>query len=87
LYRAIEDALHELAPGVPVLPLLVPGMSDSRFVRQLGGIAYGFQPTAPEEDGAELGKRAHGIDERIGVASLAFGTDALVRTILKTSGA
>jgi len=87
LYRAIEEALHELAPGVPVLPLLVPGMSDSRFVRQLGGIAYGFQPTVPEEDGAELGKRVHGIDERIGVASLAFGTDALVRTILKTIGA
>ena len=86
LFRAIEAALHELAPGVPVLPLLVPGMSDSRFVRQLGGIAYGFQPTAPEEDGAELGKRAHGIDERIGVASLAFGTDALTRTILKTIG-
>lgn len=87
LFRAIEEALHELAPGVPVLPLLVPGMSDSRFVRQLGGIAYGFQPTVPEEDGAELGKRVHGIDERIGVASLAFGTDALVRTILKTIGA
>ena len=87
LFRAIEEALHELAPGVPVLPLLVPGMSDSRFVRQLGGIAYGFEPTVPEEDGAELGKRVHGIDERIGVASLAFGTDALMRTILKTIGA
>jgi acetylornithine deacetylase/succinyl-diaminopimelate desuccinylase-like protein len=86
-FRAIEDALHELEPGVPVLPMLVPGMSDSRFARQLGGIAYGFQPTAPEEDGAELGKRAHGIDERIGVASLSFGTDAILRVVLKTIGA
>jgi len=86
-FRAIEEALHEMVPGVPVLPLLVPGMSDSRFARQLGGIAYGFQPTAPEEDGAELGKRVHGIDERIGVASLAFGTDAILRVILKTIGA
>jgi len=85
-FRAIEDALHELEPGVPVLPMLVPGMSDSRFARQLGGIAYGFQPTAPEEDGAELGKRAHGIDERIGIGSLSFGTDAILRVILKTIG-
>jgi acetylornithine deacetylase/succinyl-diaminopimelate desuccinylase-like protein len=86
-FRAIEEALHELAPGVPVLPMLVPGMSDSRFPRELGAIAYGFQPTALEEDGAELGKRAHGIDERIGIASLSFGTDAILRVILKTIGA
>jgi acetylornithine deacetylase/succinyl-diaminopimelate desuccinylase-like protein len=86
-FRAIEAALQELVPGVPVLPMLVPGMSDSRFPRRLGAIAYGFQPTSPDEDGAELGKRAHGIDERIGVSSLAFGTDAILRVILKTIGA
>jgi acetylornithine deacetylase/succinyl-diaminopimelate desuccinylase-like protein len=86
-FRAIEETLHELAPGVPVLPMLVPGMSDSRFPRQLGAIAYGFEPTAPEEDGAELGKLAHGIDERIGIGSLAFGTDAILRVILKIIGA
>lgn len=86
-FGAIEEALHEVAPGVPVLPFLVPGTSDSRFVRQLGAIAYGFQPAAPEEDGAELARRVHGIDERAGVGSLSFGTDAILRVILKTIGA
>lgn len=86
-FAAIEEALHEVAPGVPVLPFLVPGTSDSRFVRPLGGIAYGFQPAAPEEDGAELARRVHGIDERVGVGSLSFGTDVILRVILKTIGA
>jgi acetylornithine deacetylase/succinyl-diaminopimelate desuccinylase-like protein len=86
-FGAIREALQEVAPGVPMLPFLVPGTSDSRFVRPLGAIAYGFQPAAPEEDGAELAQRIHGIDERIGVASLSFGTDAILRVILKTIAA
>lgn len=80
-YEALKDAVQEVAPGVPVLPFVIPGTSDSRFVRNLGSIAYGFQPTSPEEDGSELATRAHGVDERIAVNSLSFGTDVILRVI------
>jgi acetylornithine deacetylase/succinyl-diaminopimelate desuccinylase-like protein len=82
-YRILKESLQEAAPGVPVLPLLLPGTSDSRIVRRLGNIAYGFQPISPDEDGSELARLAHGIDERIGVSSLSFGTDVILRVIRK----
>jgi acetylornithine deacetylase/succinyl-diaminopimelate desuccinylase-like protein len=80
-YQALKEAVQEVAPGVPVLPFVIPGTSDSRFVRRLGSIAYGFQPTSPEEDGSKLATLAHGIDERIRVSSLSFGTDVILRVI------
>jgi acetylornithine deacetylase/succinyl-diaminopimelate desuccinylase-like protein len=80
-YQALKDVVREVVPGVPVLPFLMPGMSDSRIVRRLGGIVYGFQPASPEEDGSELAALAHGIDERIRVSSLSFGTDVILRVI------
>jgi acetylornithine deacetylase/succinyl-diaminopimelate desuccinylase-like protein len=82
-YRILKESLEEAAPEVPVLPMLLPGTSDSRIVRRLGNIAYGFQPISPEEDGSELARLAHGIDERIGINSLSFGTDVILRVIRK----
>lgn len=82
-YHILKDSLAEAAPGMPVLPMLVPGTSDSRIVRRLGNIAYGFQPISPEEDGSELARLAHGIDERIRINSLSFGTDVILRVIQK----
>ncbi|MGQ9572026.1 MAG: M20/M25/M40 family metallo-hydrolase [Dehalococcoidia bacterium] len=82
-YQALKEVVEEVAPGVSVLPFLIPGTSDSRFVRQLGNIAYGFQPASPEEDGSELARLAHGVDERFGVSSLSFGTDVILRVITR----
>ncbi|MDP2948599.1 MAG: M20/M25/M40 family metallo-hydrolase [Chloroflexota bacterium] len=86
-YQTLEDVLEEVAPGVPVLPFLIPGTSDSRFVRGLGSIAYGFQPASPEEDGSDLARRVHGVDERIRVDSLSFGTDVILRVARRVVGA
>lgn len=52
---------------------------------QAASIAYGFQPLAPDEDPETL-TRVHGINERISVRSLAFGTEAILRATVRTVG-
>ena len=56
-------------PGVVVLPLMSPGASDSVFTRAVDIPSYGVDAMFDDLDDA----RAHGKDERIGVA--AFGED------------
>ena len=69
LYAAIRDALASLAPGVPTVPFLSTGATDSAPLRRAGVQAYGILPFPLTE--ADEG-RMHGHDERVAVASLAF---------------
>jgi len=69
MYRAIRDALAALAPGVPTVPFLSTGATDSAPLRRAGVKAYGLLPFPLTE--ADEG-RMHGHDERVSVASLAF---------------
>jgi len=64
--------------------MLTAGGTDSRFFRRKGNICYGFQPMHLEE--ATLGKavkREHGIDERISIENLVFGTSVLYEIVKK----
>jgi acetylornithine deacetylase/succinyl-diaminopimelate desuccinylase-like protein len=77
------DAAREVAqamwPGLPVLPVLDAGASDSRFLRQLGIAAYGLSPLPGfESDDYHV----HGEDERVPVASLRTGVEFLHRWVL-----
>jgi acetylornithine deacetylase/succinyl-diaminopimelate desuccinylase-like protein len=69
MYAAIRDALGAVAPGVPALPFLSTGATDSAPLRRAGVKAYGLLPFPLTE--ADEG-RMHGHDERVSVASLAF---------------
>jgi acetylornithine deacetylase/succinyl-diaminopimelate desuccinylase-like protein len=69
MYAAIRDALAAVAPGVPALPFLSTGATDSAPLRRAGVKAYGLLPF-PLTEGDE--GRMHGHDERVSVASLAF---------------
>jgi acetylornithine deacetylase/succinyl-diaminopimelate desuccinylase-like protein len=69
MYAAIRDALAALAPGVPAVPFLSTGATDSAPLRRAGVKAYGILPFPLTE--ADEG-RMHGHDERVSVASLAF---------------
>jgi acetylornithine deacetylase/succinyl-diaminopimelate desuccinylase-like protein len=69
MYAAIRDALGAVAPGVPALPFLSTGATDSAPLRRAGVKAYGLLPF-PLTEGDE--GRMHGHDERVSVASLAF---------------
>jgi acetylornithine deacetylase/succinyl-diaminopimelate desuccinylase-like protein len=69
MFAAIRDAIGEMAPGVPAVPFLSTGATDSAPLRRAGVKAYGILPfPLTEEDEG----RMHGHDERVSVASLAF---------------
>jgi acetylornithine deacetylase/succinyl-diaminopimelate desuccinylase-like protein len=70
MFRAIREAVAELSPGVPTLPYLSAGATDSAALRRLGVAAYGLLPFPLS---AEDESRMHGHDERVAVSSLAFG--------------
>jgi acetylornithine deacetylase/succinyl-diaminopimelate desuccinylase-like protein len=69
MYRAIVDAVATLAPGVPSVPFLSTGATDSASLRRAGVNAYGLLPF-PLTEGDE--GRMHGHDERVSVRSLEF---------------
>lgn len=74
LYNTINSVLHEFEPNCGVTPALTTGGTDSHFFRDMGSVCYGFHPMRPDEPNDELEKRMHGIDERITVENLVFGT-------------
>jgi acetylornithine deacetylase/succinyl-diaminopimelate desuccinylase-like protein len=75
LMRAVEDVSHSFWPGVIVLPEMSPGASDSRYTRARGIPSYGIDAMFDDLDDS----RAHGRDERIGVAAFAEDVDFTYR--------
>jgi acetylornithine deacetylase/succinyl-diaminopimelate desuccinylase-like protein len=68
--EAVRAVAARLMPGVPVVPLLSTGATDSAQLRSAGIQAYGVLPfPLTTEDAA----RMHGNDERLPVESLAIG--------------
>jgi acetylornithine deacetylase/succinyl-diaminopimelate desuccinylase-like protein len=78
LYRTIQKFALENNPGCPVVPLLLPGATDSRFLREKGIITYDFCPFQLAEK--EL-MRVHANNERINLKNLRLGTKMLVEII------
>jgi len=70
---AVTAVTARLYPGVPVVPSLTLGATDSRHLRVLGMQAYGVAATPIALDEARAGHGAHGPDERRPVAFLAAG--------------
>lgn len=67
---AVRKVAARLLPGVPVVPLLSTGATDSAQLRSAGVAAYGLLPfPLTTEDAA----RMHGNDERMPVTSLGLG--------------
>ena len=77
LYALIASALREFEPDCGVAPVLLTGGTDSRFFRKLGSVCYGFHPVRPDIPYGEMQKTVHGIDERISIENLVFGTSVL----------
>jgi acetylornithine deacetylase/succinyl-diaminopimelate desuccinylase-like protein len=73
LAGAIRRSIARHAPEARTIPYLVPGATDSRFLRPRGVVAYGFCPLLPGEDVRSI----HGNDERVGVRSIEFGLRVL----------
>ena len=81
LYDAITSVLGELEPTCGITPTLTTGGTDSRFFREAGSVCYGFHPMRPDEPNDELERRMHGIDERITIENLVFGTSVFYEAV------
>ena len=78
---AVESLTKEMWPGVPVIPAMSTGATDSRFLRNLGMPIYGVSGLFADP----VDVRAHGLDERIPQASLYRSREFLYRLAKKLS--
>ena len=75
MMRAVESVTAAMWPGIPVVPTMSTGATDSRFLRTAGISAYGTSGMFSDIDDV----RAHGRDERLPVRSLYEGQEYLYR--------
>jgi acetylornithine deacetylase/succinyl-diaminopimelate desuccinylase-like protein len=78
LWEAIESFVTGDEPGAAVAPVVLPGFTDSHWMREaFGTVAYGFFPMRTMD--VELASRlVHSADERVTVADLELGTRFLL---------
>jgi acetylornithine deacetylase/succinyl-diaminopimelate desuccinylase-like protein len=80
--EAVEKLTAEFWPGIPLVPVMSTGATDSRFLRNAGIATYGHSGLA-----AEMGDgRAHGKDERLLVKSLFEGLEYQYRLVKALAG-
>jgi acetylornithine deacetylase/succinyl-diaminopimelate desuccinylase-like protein len=84
LYKAIRQVSGQYFPGVPVVPLLASGYTESQRYRPTGIVAYGFTPFTTT--GAE-GSTEHGDDERIRVEEVQRGPRILFDVVMSVAAA
>ena len=72
-----EKLAAEMYPGLPVVPIMSTGASDSIFLAAVGIPSYGVPGILYESDGGGI----HGLNEHIAVKALLDGRDYLYRLI------
>jgi acetylornithine deacetylase/succinyl-diaminopimelate desuccinylase-like protein len=80
LFDLLADILREADPGSHPVPLLMTGATDARHLARLGIQTYGFTPLKMPP-GLDFWQRLHAADERVPVAALDFGVEALYRLL------
>ncbi|MBW4040804.1 MAG: M20/M25/M40 family metallo-hydrolase [Acidobacteria bacterium] len=81
LVEKVIALLGEHDPGAPVLPYLMSGGTDNKALSKLGITGYGFAPLRLPP-GLDFPAMFHGVDERVPLASLDFGTRVLTDLLL-----
>ncbi|MEE6280794.1 M20/M25/M40 family metallo-hydrolase [Georgenia sunbinii] len=76
-------ALDAEDPGATVLPYMLSGGTDNKSLSRLGITGYGFAPLRLPAD-LDFAGMFHGVDERVPVDALKFGTRVLER-LLRTA--
>lgn len=81
LVEAMTASLGRHDPDAPVLPYMLSGGTDNKSLAALGIAGYGFAPLrlTPDLDFAAM---FHGVDERVPLDALDFGTDVLEDLLL-----
>lgn len=65
LVRCVESVYKDMYPDHGLMPLVMPGTTDSRFFRQNGTKCYGFTIYTDKLDATAITRMTHGIDESI----------------------
>jgi acetylornithine deacetylase/succinyl-diaminopimelate desuccinylase-like protein len=79
--QAVETVTRSMWPGVPVIPTMGAGATDSIYLRDAGIPAYGTSGIFGDVDDV----RAHGRDERVGVKEFFEGREFLYRLLQRLS--
>ena len=82
LLKTVEKVTAKFWPGVPVLPTMSTGATDSLYLRNAGIPAYGHSGLASDI----FDVRAHGKDERVSVKSFFTGQEYLYELVKQLSG-
>jgi acetylornithine deacetylase/succinyl-diaminopimelate desuccinylase-like protein len=87
LMDSISSWIAERDPGAEVVPVILPGFTDSRHFRLAFPecVAYGFFPQR-HQTLMQTAPLIHGADERIDVRDLAFATDLFTDLAVRTLG-
>jgi acetylornithine deacetylase/succinyl-diaminopimelate desuccinylase-like protein len=85
LWSAVESFVAAEEPGARLAPIVLPGFTDSHWMREaFGTVAYGFFPMRAM-DAALAARLIHSADERIAVDDLELGTRFLLH-VARTLG-
>lgn len=80
LFATLGDILREADPeGVP-MPYMLPAVTDGRHLARLGIQTYGYLPLLLSA-GWDFMSLVHAADERVPVAALEFGAQAMYRAV------
>lgn len=83
LTKCVKDHHHGAVPTA----YMAPGYTDAKYFSRLGAICYGFAPVMLDpQRGLNYGEMFHGIDERIPVDGLAWGSQVLTDAVLRIAG-
>ena len=80
LVDAMAAAVLAEDPGAHVLPYMLSGGTDNKSLSRLGITGYGFAPLRLPAD-LDFAGMFHGVDERVPVDALQFGTRVLDRLL------
>ncbi len=73
-FEVVREVLNRNFPGAPVAPVILPGISDSRFFRAAGIPTVGIPHALFKFEDIKL---VHGVDERLSVENLLKGIQVL----------
>ncbi|MBT4842373.1 MAG: M20/M25/M40 family metallo-hydrolase [Anaerolineae bacterium] len=83
LYPLLADILQKADPSGTPIPMLLSGVTDGRFFSRIGIQTYGYLPT---EIPGELINTIHAANERVPVAAMEFGTNAISEVLRRFEG-
>jgi acetylornithine deacetylase/succinyl-diaminopimelate desuccinylase-like protein len=72
LWDIVERASQSIVPGSRLVPTMAPGITDARFMREQGAIAYGVGLYSDKLSPLDMVTMLHGDNERVDVESIAL---------------